>query len=42
VSRQLPQHKYSATEKEHLSIPNALGREFNPEKPSQAKFGAVV
>jgi len=33
VSRQLPQHKYAAAEKKHLSIPNTLGRKFNPEKP---------
>ena len=32
VSRQLPQHKYAAVEKELLSIPNTLGRKFNPDR----------
>jgi len=34
VSRQLPTHKYATAEKEHLSIPNVLGRDFSPEKPN--------
>ena len=42
VSRQLPQHKYAAAEKEHLSIPNILGRKFNPEKPNQVWCGDVT
>jgi len=42
ISRQLPQHKYAKAEKEHLSIPNILGRNFNPTKPNQVWCGDVT
>ncbi len=42
MSRQLPQHKYAAAEQEYLSIPNTLGREFNPQKPNQVWCGDVT
>lgn len=42
VSRQLPQHKYAKPEKEHLCIPNVLGRNFKPNKPNQAWSGDVT
>ena len=42
VSRQLPQHKYAKSEKEHLCIPNILGRNFKPAKPNQAWCGDVT
>ena len=42
VSRQLPQHRYAAAEKEHLCIPNVLARNFNPERPNQVWCGDVT
>ena len=42
VSRQLPQHKYAKSEREHLCITNVLGRKFKPEKPNQAWGGDVT
>ena len=42
VSRQLPTHKYASAEKEHLIIPNVLGRDFSPEKPNQVWCGDVT
>jgi putative transposase len=42
VSRQLPQHKYAVSEKEHLCIPNVLGRKFSPERPNQVWCGDVT
>tara|TARA_R110002072_G_scaffold274674_2_gene435517 strand:- start:2145 stop:2957 length:813 start_codon:yes stop_codon:yes gene_type:complete len=42
VSRQLPQHKYAKSEKEHLCIPNVLGRNFKPAKPNQAWCGDIT
>ncbi len=42
VSRQLPNHKYAMAEKEHLALPNVLGREFSPDKPNQVWCGDVT
>ena len=42
VSRQLPAHKYAKSEKEHVLIPNVLGRCFNPEHPNQVWCGDVT
>ena len=42
VSRQLPTHKYSNSEKEHVLIPNVLGRCFSPERPNQVWCGDVT
>lgn len=42
VSRQLPTHKYAKSEKEHLLIPNVLGRCFSQEHPNQVWCGDVT
>lgn len=42
VSRQLPAHKYAKSEKEHVLIPNVLGRCFSPEQPNQVWCGDVT
>lgn len=42
VSRQLPTHKYAKGEREHLSIPNVLNRNFNPTAPNQSWCGDVT
>ena len=42
VSRQLPTHKYSMAEREHLSIPNRLNREFTVASPDQVWCGDVT
>ncbi len=42
VSRQLPTHKYAKNEKEHLSIPNVLNRNFSPTAPNQSWCGDVT
>jgi putative transposase len=42
VSRQLPTHKYAKGEREHLSIPNVLNRNFNPTGPNQVWCGDVT
>ncbi|OHU84111.1 transposase [Pseudoalteromonas amylolytica] len=42
VSRQMPTHKYSKAEKEHLSIPNLLKRAFSTQAPDQVWCGDVT
>jgi putative transposase len=42
VSRQMPTHKYAKGEKEHLSIPNVLNRNFSPTAPNQSWCGDVT
>ena len=42
VSRQLPAHKYAKSEKEHVLIPNVLGRCFSPKQPNQVWCGDVT
>mgnify|MGYP002333546821 FL=1 len=42
ISRQLPTHKYAKNEKEHLSIPNVLNRNFSPTAPNQSWCGDVT
>ncbi|OPX54400.1 transposase [Oceanospirillum multiglobuliferum] len=42
VSRQLPTHQYAKAEREHLSIPNQLNREFTVKAPNQVWCGDVT
>lgn len=42
ISRQIPNHRYAKAEKEHLAIPNILGRKFNPSEPDQVWCGDVT
>lgn len=42
VSRQLPTHRYAKAEKAHVSIPNQLNRQFNPDAPNQSWCGDVT
>jgi putative transposase len=42
VSRQIPSHRYRKAKKEHLEIPNILGRQFNPDSPNQVWCGDVT
>ena len=42
VSRQLPTHRYTKAEKEHISIPNLLERDFEPQQPNQVWTGDVT
>ena len=42
VSCQQPTHRYNKAEKEHLSIPNVLNRQFNPDAPNQVWCGDVT
>ena len=41
-SRQLPTHKYSQAEKEHLLIPNLLERQFKVDAPNKVWCGDVT
>lgn len=42
ISRQIPRHRYAKAEKEHLSIPNLLERNFEPQAPNQVWTGDVT
>ena len=42
VSCQLPKHSYRKATQEHISVPNVLDRQFEPERPNQVWVGDVT